>query len=139
MNVDQTNFAPVAQILAGLALLFLGRKLFWLFVGIVGFLAGMELGAEFVKGQPQGIIVLIAIGAGLLAAILAIFLQRLVVAIAGGLAGGLIAMRLAVMLGAFPNLFQWIAFAARRVAGQRFSSQPCLTGRLIASFRADRR
>ena len=112
MNVDQASFAPVAQILAGLALLFFGRKLFWLFVGIVGFLAGMELGAEFVKGQPQGIIVLIAIGAGLLAAILAIFLQRLVVAIAGGLAGGLIAMRLAVMLGASTESFQWIAFAA---------------------------
>jgi hypothetical protein len=110
VNVDQINFTPVAQILAGLALLFFGRNLFWLFVGVVGFLAGMEFGAEFVKGQPQGIILLIAIGAGLLAAILAIFMQRLVVAIAGGLAGGMIAMRIAVMLGGSTESLQWIAF-----------------------------
>ena len=110
MNVDQINFTPVAQILVGLALLFFGRKLFWLFVGVVGFLAGMEFGAEIVKGQSQAIILLIAIGTGLLAAILAIFLQRLVVAIAGGLAGGMIAMRIAVTLGASTESLQWIAF-----------------------------
>ena len=114
MNADQINFTAVAQILAGLALLFFGRKLFWLFVGVIGFLAGMEFGAEIVKGQPQGIILLIAIGAGLLAAILAIFLQRLVVAIAGGIAGGLIAMRIAVMLGATTGS-QWIVFFAGAV------------------------
>jgi hypothetical protein len=112
VNVDHINFTPIAQILAGLALLFFGRKLFWLFVGVIGFLAGMEFGAEIVKGQPQGIILLIAIGAGLLAAILAIFLQRLVVAIAGGIAGGLIAMRIAVMLGASAESLQWVAFLA---------------------------
>jgi hypothetical protein len=112
VNVDQINFTAVAQILAGLALLFFGRKLFWLFVGVIGFLAGMEFGAEIVKAQPQGIILLIAIGAGLLAAILAIFLQRLVVAIAGGIAGGLIAMRIAVMLGASTESLQWIVFLA---------------------------
>ena len=110
MNFDQINFTPVAQILAGLALLFFGRKLFWLFVGVVGFLVGMEFGADFVKGQPQGVILAIAIGAGILAAILAIFVQRLVVAIAGGLAGGVIAMRIAVMLGANSESLQWIAF-----------------------------
>ncbi len=112
MNIDQTNFTPVAQILVGLALLFFGRKLFWLFVGVIGFLAGMEFGAEIVKGQSQGMILLIAIGAGLLAAILAIFLQRLVVAIAGGLVGGMLAMRVAMMLGASTESLQWIVFLA---------------------------
>jgi Domain of unknown function (DUF4203) len=112
VNVDHINFAPVAQILAGLALLFFGRKLFWLFVGVIGFLAGMEFGAEIVKGQPQGMILLLSIGIGLLAAFLAIFLQRLVVAVAGGLAGGMLAMRIAVMLGASTESLQWIVFLA---------------------------
>jgi len=110
MNFDQLHLTPVAQILAGLALLFFGRRLFWLFVGVIGFLAGMRFATEIVKGQPEIVILLIAIGVGLLAAVLAIFLQRVVVAIAGGLAGGMLAMRIAVMLGVNTESLQWVFF-----------------------------
>ena len=110
MNFDQLQLAPLPQVLAGLVLLFFGRKLFWLFVGVVGFLAGMRFGTQLVTGQPELVILAIAIGIGLLAALLAIVLQRLAVAVAGGLAGGMLAMQIAVMLGANVESLGWVFF-----------------------------
>lgn len=115
MNFDQLHLTPVPQVLVGLALILFGRKLFWLFVGVVGFLAGMRFGEELVKGQPEIVIIAIAIGIGLLAALLAIVLQRVAVALAGGLAGGMLAMQIAVMLGANADSFGWIFFVAGAV------------------------
>lgn len=105
------SISGISGIIAGLVLLFLGRKLFWIFVGIIGFLAGMQWGARFAQGQPETVILLIALGIGLLGALLAILLQRVAVAIAGGLAGGMLAMRFAALLGITAEPAVWIAFA----------------------------
>lgn len=78
----------IVNILLGTLLLFAGRRLFWLFVGVMGFVAGMYLAATLAPQQPQGIILLIGIVSGILGAILAVFLQRLAVAVAGFVAGG---------------------------------------------------
>jgi hypothetical protein len=110
MNIEQFHFTPLAQILAGIALLLFGRRLFWVFVGVIGFIAGMRFGAEVVKGQPEAVILLIAIGMGLLAGLLAVVLQRVAVAVAGGLAGGMIAMEVASMLGSTSEPARWIFF-----------------------------
>jgi hypothetical protein len=115
MNLDQLHLSPLPQVLVGLALVLLGRKLFWLFVGVVGFLVGMRFGAQLVAGQSEIVILTIAIGLGLLAAVLAIVLQRVAVALAGGLAGGMLAMRLAVLLGITAEAVGWIFFAVGAV------------------------
>lgn len=75
-------------LLIGVAVLFLGRQLFWLFVGAVGFLIGFNLAAQFLSGQPDWVQLLIGLAAGLLGALLAIPLQRLAIGVAGFLAGG---------------------------------------------------
>ncbi len=110
MNLEQLQLTPVPQVLVGLALVLFGRKLFWLFVGVVGFLAGMRFGAHLVTGQSEIVIVAIAIGVGLVAALLAIVLQRVAVALAGGLAGGMLAMQIAVALGVKADSVGWIFF-----------------------------
>lgn len=110
VDVDQFHLTPLAQILAGAALLLFGRRLFWVFVGVIGFIAGMRFGAEIVKGQPEAVILLIAVGMGLLAALLAVVLQRVAVALAGGLAGGMLAMRIVAMLGSTSEPARWIFF-----------------------------
>ena len=110
VDVDQFHLTPLAQILAGAALLLFGRRLFWVFVGVIGFIAGMRFGAEIVKGQPEAVILLIALGMGLLAALLAVVLQRVAVALAGGLAGGMLAMRIVAMLGPTSEPARWIFF-----------------------------
>jgi hypothetical protein len=82
---------PILRILAGLLLLFFGRRLFWLFVGVIGFVAGMTFGAQFFAGQPEWVVLAVAIISGLIGIFLAIFLQRIAVAVAGFLAGALLA------------------------------------------------
>jgi hypothetical protein len=37
----------------GVLLLFLGRKLFWLLVAVVGFLLGMTYAPQILSNQPQ--------------------------------------------------------------------------------------
>jgi hypothetical protein len=110
LNFDQFHLTPLAQILAGVALLLFGRRLFWVFVGVIGFIAGMRFGSELVKEQPEVVILLIAVGTGLVGGLLAIVLQRVAVAVAGGLAGGMIAMEAAATLGSTSEPTRWIFF-----------------------------
>lgn len=112
MDATQASPAlvPIVQILGGLLLLFFGRKLFWVFVGVVGFLAGLQFGTEIMQGQPEWILLLVALVVGLVAALLAVVLQRVAVAVAGGLAGGVFAMQLATSLGAGESPYPLIAF-----------------------------
>lgn len=90
---------PIVQVLMGLLLLCLGRKLFWLFVGVIGFFAGAHFGQELAAGQPEMVLFVIAVVVGLFGALLAIFLQYAAVILAGGVAGGMLAMRLGLLLG----------------------------------------
>ena len=87
------NQMAIVSLLLGIALLILGRKLFWLFVGVAGFLVGMEIAERFVAG-PEGMKLLIAIAAGILGAVIAIFLQKAAIAIAGFVIGGYVAVEL---------------------------------------------
>jgi hypothetical protein len=99
---------PIIDFAAGALLLLLGRKLFWLFVAIAGFYFGIELGKTLAADQPAWLLWAIAIGAGLIGAVLAIFLQRLGFALAGFYAGGYLAL-VAVQRFA-PGSFEVAAF-----------------------------
>jgi hypothetical protein len=76
------------NVLIGIALLLFGRKLFWLFVGCVGFIVAAEFAEGALQGQSEWLILLIALGVGLLGATVSIFLQRVLISIAGFFAGG---------------------------------------------------
>ena len=99
------------QILVGTVLLLFGRRLFWLFVGCIGFIVVFDMAGDLFPGQSQSLIFVIAIGMGLLGAIAAIFLQRLVVGVAGFFAGGYFLSTVAVaVLHSHQPAIQWIAF-----------------------------
>jgi hypothetical protein len=115
VNFDQFHLSVLVQILAGVALLFFGRRLFWVFVGVIGFIAGMRFGSQIVEGQSEAMILLIAVGLGLLGALLAIALQRVAIALAGGLAGGMLAMQIVAMLGSTSEPTRWIFFVVGAV------------------------
>jgi uncharacterized membrane protein YeaQ/YmgE (transglycosylase-associated protein family) len=87
------------SIVLGGALILFGRKAFWLFVGGVGFLAGLYVTPLILASQYEPLSWVVAIVLGVLGALLAHFLQRLGVFIAGFFAGGSIATWLAVTLG----------------------------------------
>jgi hypothetical protein len=86
-----TSFAdPNARLLAfaaGVTLLVLGRRLFWLFVGIVGFFTVYQLSLDALHLHPLGLRLFLASMAGLFGVLLAIFVQRVAVGIAGFLVG----------------------------------------------------
>lgn len=87
----------IYNIIAGVVLLLFGRKLFWLFLGIAGFLIGMKIAPMFFGDEPRWIQLSIAVGTGCLGAIVAILAQRLAFALGGFFAG----MYLALGVGHF--------------------------------------
>ena len=78
----------IAELSVGLILLLFGRKLFWVFVGIMGFLVGFDLARMHLIEHSAVIIYVVAIVFGILGILVALFLQRIAFAIAGFLAGG---------------------------------------------------
>jgi Domain of unknown function (DUF4203) len=83
----------------GLIMLVFGRRIFWLFVAVVGFLVGMEFTNLILVNQPQVVQILGGLAAGLIGALLAIFFQRIAFVLAGFFAGAYLAILLAHPLG----------------------------------------
>jgi hypothetical protein len=73
---------PILFLALGLVLLVAGRKLFWLLVGAAGFLFAWSYAESWEAGW------LLALLAGVLGALLAVFLQRFAIGLAGFLVGG---------------------------------------------------
>jgi hypothetical protein len=100
----------IAAALVGAAMLLLGRKLYWLFVGGAGFVLGTELATWFMQGQPAWVTVLVALVVGIVGALLALFVQRLALAAAGFVAGGYVAASLVSVLGIEAGWLSWLAY-----------------------------
>jgi uncharacterized protein DUF4203 len=90
---------PVFQLLGGAALLAFGRKLFWVFVGLVGFFAGLKWGAVLFPNEPEWVVFAAALLTGIIGAVLAMVLQRLAAGLAGFVAGSYLAASIAAWAG----------------------------------------
>ena len=106
----------LVNVILGSALLVAGRKLFWLFVAAAGFVTGMQLATRFTQSS-EGSAIMIGLVIGLIFALLAIFLQRIAIAIAGFLAGGYILTALAGMLGMDAGASVWIIYVIGGIIG----------------------
>jgi hypothetical protein len=71
------------QVAFAVALLMLGRRLYWLFVAAVGFVVAMELASVYFEGSDGWIPLALAAAAGIAGALFAVILQRFAVALAG--------------------------------------------------------
>ena len=105
------------RILAGISLLLFGRKLFWLFVGLIGFVSGIHIATRFFPGQPEWMVLAIALMAGVLGVLLALFLQWLAIGVAGFLAGGYIVVRLLHVTGPATGGMYWVLFLIGGIIG----------------------
>ncbi len=105
----------ISNLVAGGLLLLFGRRLFWFFVAVVGFIAGARLAVEWLNIKPQWIVLVIGVGVGLAGALLSIFLQRIVVMLAGFLAGG--SLLCALALGEKIDVAPWVPFVLGGVLG----------------------
>lgn len=75
-------------LVVGAVLLAFGRRLYWLLLGLIGFLAGAAVATGPLEGEPTLTRLLIAVVAGLIGVLIAIFLQKLAVGLAGFFVGG---------------------------------------------------
>ena len=108
---------PIISVVVGVAILFFGRKLFWLFVAALGFAVGLEIAAYFTKEPPQWMMLLVALGCGVIGALLAILLQKLAIALAGFIAGGRIAWALAAAFFVEHTHYRGITFVIGGILG----------------------
>jgi hypothetical protein len=88
MTLPENLSVPIIGVIVGPVILLFGRKLFWLFVAALGFAVGLEIAAYFMREPPVWMTLVIALGLGILGALLAILLQKLAIAVAGFVAGG---------------------------------------------------
>lgn len=93
----------ILSILVAVLLLFFGERLYWLFVGGVGFVVGLDFATRVLAGQPEWMILLAAVLAGIVGAVLAVFLQRVAIGFAGFMAGGYLAQALLANLAGTPT------------------------------------
>jgi len=112
---DLWPFGPTLAVVLGALLILFGRRLFWLAVGTVGFLAGFGLAGGW--GADRGTVALVVgLLAGVLGAILAVILQRLAIGLAGFVVGGFLALGIAGALGYELGGFWWLVFLAGAIS-----------------------
>src|SRR2546430_2599747 len=108
---------PILSILIGAVILFFGRKLFWLCVAAVGFAAGVELAPHLIH-EPSAVLQLsVAIVFGFIGALLALFLQKVGIAVAGFLAGGKLAMALVTAFFVHGSNYPGVTFIIGGIIG----------------------
>lgn len=107
----------IVRFLFGVVLLTFGRRLFWLFVGVVGFVVGFDLATRMFASSPQWVAIIVGIVIGLIGALLAVVLQRFAVAVAGFLIGGYIANFLLETLGVSLGDLAWLPYIIGGVLG----------------------
>ena len=108
---------PIVSALIGVIILFFGRRLFWLCVAAVGFAAGVELAPQLIH-EPSPLLALsLALLLGLIGALLAIFLQKIAIAIAGFLAGGKLGVAIASAFFVQHAEYYWLTFLVGGVVG----------------------
>lgn len=111
------TISTILTLALGVLLLLFGRRAFWIFVAVVGFIAGLTFAPMVIHGQPELVILLIAIAAGLIGAFLAIMLEGLAILIAGFLAGGYLGTALAVSLGMTIASGNWVIYIIGGIVG----------------------
>jgi hypothetical protein len=89
--------------LLGALLLLGGRRLFWLFVGVMGFAAGLQA-VPMIAGYPSfAVLWVVGLIGGILGALLALFFQHVAIAVGGFLAGAVTGSHLMQLLGYHPS------------------------------------
>ena len=109
----------VVSLLIGSGLLLLGRKLFWFLSGAVGFLLGIEI-ARRITFPSELTLILSALGLGIVFALMAVFLESVLIVVVGFLGGGLSLMRVFGILAWDNRLGDVVAFIVGGILGAIF-------------------
>ena len=97
--------------------MFFGRKLFWLCVAAVGFAAGLQIAPLLVNEASSVLALVIAVVFGILGALLAVFIQKIAIAVLGFLAGGKLATAIAAAFFVQHAQYSTIIFVIGGIVG----------------------
>ena len=103
--------------LLGVAILTLGRKLFWLATAVAGFILGLGFTTQFFTQFPDWVVLIIAIGVGIVAAFLAVVVQKVAVGLVGLILGGYTLTALVGIFGLNLGEWGWIVFIIGAIIG----------------------
>lgn len=105
------------RILLGVCVLLAGRELFFVFVGVVGFVFGVDLASVLLAGSPYWVIVIAGVLTGVVFGALAVALQRPAAILVGFLVGGYTVNGILAGFSWDPGMIVWIPFLAGGVVG----------------------
>src|SRR5436190_5073578 len=107
----------IIGVLIRIVILFCGRRLCWLCVAAVGFAVGVEIAPHLVNEASSLLALVVALVFGVLGALLALFLQRIAIAVLGFLAGGKLATAIAAAFFVQYAQYSTIVFVVGGVIG----------------------
>ncbi len=107
----------VFSMIAGVLLLFAGRRLFWVSVACVGFLVAYRYALVSGVSGPSWIAWVLPLGIGLIGALVALVYQKVAVVLIGFMIGGLIVTDMAHCLGVQGGNFTWFFLLAGALTG----------------------
>ena len=107
----------LALLAAGGLLLFFGRRLFWLFIAVAGFLAGAILADIYVSTDAEATRWIVALLCGGLASLAAIFLQKIVVSLGGAVIAAYGTWWYLGLTWAPFDTWQWLVVVVSGIAG----------------------
>lgn len=108
--------AAILQIIFSVVPLLFGRRLFWVFVAVAGFLLGLALSSQLLNQQSQFIHLLVGIIVGLVGGYLALTFTKPMAAVGGFLALGGAALLLSFPLG-LAGSWRWVFFIGAGLIG----------------------
>jgi uncharacterized membrane protein YeaQ/YmgE (transglycosylase-associated protein family) len=106
----------MASAVVGIVLLLAGRRLFWLFVAVMGFVVGTEIAAELFPQQSE-MMMIGGVILGIAGAVLAFLVQKIAIGVGGFLAGGYLLMILLRNWEIHIGPYSWIAFLVGGIIG----------------------
>jgi hypothetical protein len=103
--------------LVGAVLLIVGRQFFWLFVGSIGFAAGLQYAPGLWDITSPMLLILISLFTGIVGALLAVVFQKIAIGLAGFSGGGFMAVNLLRVFELESEIFFWISYIVGGVIG----------------------
>jgi hypothetical protein len=105
------------NVIIGMLLLFIGRRLFWLFVACVGFASGYHYAQQIWAVHSPVLILILSIAVGGLGAIIAIFFQKAAIVVAGFTAGGYVGLSFFDQFAGLPAQMVWLPYIIGGIIG----------------------
>ena len=105
------------NIILGFPLLIWGRKLFWLFVGSVGFIARYWLGQGYLTIKEDWMLVLLGAALGVVGVLLALLVQKTAVAVTGFIAGVYLAINAVMTFHINAGPWNWFIYSLGGMMG----------------------